>query len=247
MTDQPIRIAMWSGPRNISTAMMRSFGARGDCALWDEPFYAPYLIATGLPHPMRAEILAGCEGDAAAVSRACMGEAPGGKPIFYQKHMTHHMLPGTPMDWTEHTRQAFLIRAPERVLASYAKKHESGASLEAIGFVRQAEIFERAAERLGSAPPVADADDILRAPREALQALCAALGIGFTEKMLAWPPGPKPEDGPWAPHWYDAVNRSSGLTPTAPEPLPALPPDLARIADQARPYYDRMRAHALRV
>ena len=240
-----IRIAMWSGPRNISTAMMRSFENRSDCVVVDEPFYAAFLAKTGLDHPMREEVLASQPQDGAAVARDLVTrEAPPAR-IFYQKHMTQHMIPSLPRDWLDGVRSAFLIRDPASVLASYAKKHD-GASLDAIGLATQVELFAREADRLGHAPPVVEGRDVLAEPKAMLTKLCAALGIAFDPAMLAWPPGPRDSDGVWAPAWYDAVHRSTGFGPP-PEPVdPARLPDaLRRIADEARPLYERLRAHRL--
>ncbi|HWA59995.1 MAG TPA: hypothetical protein VG939_01400 [Caulobacteraceae bacterium] len=243
---EPVRIAMWSGPRNISTAMMRAFENRPDTAVVDEPFYAAYLAATGLDHPMREEVLAAQPTDFAEVAAAMAGPTPGGRAVFYQKHMTHHMLPGVDLAWTAACRNAFLIRPPEQVLASYAAKRAEVA-LADIGFERQAELFDREAERLGAAPPVVEAADVLADPERALRALCAALGIAFSDRMLSWPAGRRDTDGVWAPAWYDAVERSTGFA--RPGPAAAyddLPDDLKRIADAARPFYERLAAHRLK-
>jgi hypothetical protein len=234
-------IAMWSGPRNISTAMMYSFANREDCVAWDEPFYGAYLKETGLPHPMRSEILAACENDWRKVQTTCIAHAA--KPVFYQKHMTHHMLPQFDRTFIRTLTNAFLIRSPEKVLASYAKKHDE-VTLHAIGFVEQAEIFDEVAQHLGHAPPVVDADLHLANPRHSLQHLCHALGIPFREAMLAWPKGPKACDGVWAPHWYNAAWASTGFAKPESE-TPALPAGLQRIADQARPLYEQLRKHAI--
>lgn len=236
----PIRIAMWSGPRNLSTAMMRSFGSRADTHCIDEPFYAVYLSKTGLDHPMRAEVLASCCTDAAAVARD-MSEGAAPAPIVYQKHMTHHMVEGVPREWIGKVSNAFLIRHPARVLASYAKKMEA-VSLEAIGFIQQEELFELAADRLGAAPAVTDADDVLADPRRALAALCGALKIPFDEAMLSWAPGPRPEDGVWAAHWYDAVWASTGFAEPSPG-LPEVPDHLRGVLERAMPIYERLAAH----
>ena len=196
---------MWSGPRNLSTAMMRSFGNRADCAaVMDEPFYAAFLAASGKEHPMRAEVLAAQPQDWRAVARACAsGEVAAGR-ILYQKQMTHHMLPEFGLDWMDVVDHAFLIRAPERVVASYAARREEVA-VEDLGFGRQAELFDRVAQRLGTAPPVVDAEAVRADPAGVLRRLCAALGLGFDTGMLAWPAGPRASDGVWAAHWYAAV------------------------------------------
>jgi len=241
--DGTVRIAMWSGPRNLSTAMMRSFGNREDCAVIDEPFYAAYLKLTGLNHPMREEILRHQENDWRKVAKTVAGPAPGGKAIFYQKHMTHHMLPEIGRDWMRACRHAFLIRHPARVLSSYAAKREP-AELRDIGFLEQAELFDRAADIMGRAPPVLDAEAILSDPRHVLGMLCEALSIPFGAAMLVWPPGPRKSDGVWAAHWYDAVNRSTGFAPPREKPKIS-DPHLLRIQEQALPIYERLAAHSL--
>lgn len=228
---------MWSGPRNLSTALMRSFAQRADTACWDEPFYAAYLKATGLAHPMREEVIAAGISDPDGVANAC-AHPRDGKPVFYQKHMTHHMIAGFPLDWTDRVSNAFLIRSPERVLASYVKKHEEVGAYD-IGFARQAELFDREAQRTGKAPPVVDSFDIRRDPRATLTALCAALDLPFDPAMLSWKPGPAPEDGVWGSHWYDAIWSSTGFAPPE-EAEPRLPDRLARIADEVRPHYERL-------
>jgi hypothetical protein len=236
--DEFRNIAMWSGPRNISTAMMYSFGNRRDCFAWDEPFYGFELKASGRDHPMRDEIIAANECDWTALVAKCLSAPPEGKRVFYQKHMTHHMIEGFDRAWIAGLTNAFLIRSPEHVLASYAKKW-GAVSLGAIGFIEQAEIFDLVADRLGQAPPVVDAEDILADPRAMLIRLCAACGIAFDEAMLSWPKGPKRFDGVWAPHWYNAVWQSTGFDKPASEP-PDLPDKLKAIADAAHPYYERL-------
>lgn len=235
-----MRIAMWSGPRNLSTAMMYSFAARGDCAVLDEPFYGAYLAATGIEHPMRREVIGSQPSDHLDVAASLLGYIPHDKQIFYQKHMTLHMIPAFDRSFMRQMTNVFLIRHPVRVIASYAKKRESP-TLADIGFVQQAELFDQVADWLGQSPLVIDSADIRADPPKALDRLCAALGIPFTEKMLRWPAGPKPFDGIWAPHWYNAVHASTGFD--APEgPLPDLPAPYQRLADQALVHYDRLRA-----
>lgn len=236
-------LAMWSGPRNLSTAMMRSFAARDDCAVWDEPFYAAYLSLTGIDHPMREAVIGAGIQDWRAVAERCRNPAPGGERLFYQKQMTHHMIPEIGQGWIEAIDNAFLIRSPEAVAASYEAKREA-ATLADIGFVQQAELFDRVADHLGHAPPVIDAAAVRADPERTLRALCAALALEFQPAMLSWPAGLRDSDGVWAAHWYGAVLTSTGFAP--PE---AAPPDLSssaqRLADAARPYYQRLAPYAL--
>jgi hypothetical protein len=230
---------MWSGPRNISTAMMRSFENRPDTSVVDEPFYAVYLARTGLDHPMRDEVLRSQPTDWRAVVEMLLGPSPDHAPIFYQKHMTHHMLPEVGTDWMSACCNVFLIRRPDEVVASYSEKR-GDVGLADIGVARQAELFEQEADRLGRAPPVIDSADVSAAPGAVLRALCLAVGISFTEKMLSWPKGRRASDGVWAPAWYDQVEQSTGFIPKAERARPKLPPALARIADAARPHYERL-------
>ena len=239
----PIRIAMWSGPRNLSTALMYAFAVRPDCAVCDEPFYAAYLSATGIDHPLREAVIASQPTEPATVAANCTGPNPDGKPVWYQKHMTMHMVPAFDRGFLKDLTNAFLLRHPARVIASYVKKREAP-TLQDIGFVQQAQLFDQVADHLGSAPPVITAESIRANAGEALTKLCAALHIPFSEAMLRWPSGPKPHDGVWASHWYNAVHKSTGFED--PEgPLPDLPPEYQRLSDQALPHYDRLQAFAL--
>jgi len=243
---EAVRIAMWSGPRNISTAMMRAFENRPDAVVVDEPFYAAYLNATGLDHPMREDVLASQPTDWRAVVADLTGAVPQGRRVFYQKHMTHHMLPAIGRDWTARMRNAFLIRAPEDVLLSYTEVRGE-ATLDDIGVPQQAELFEREADRLGHAPPVVDSHDVLRDPRGVLGALCAAVGIAFSDRMLSWPAGKRASDGVWAPAWYASVERSTGFSPPrAQARFDDLPDALKRVAEAARPAYERLSAYRLK-
>jgi len=241
---QTIRIAMWSGPRNISTALMRSFSSRPDCAVIDEPFYAAFLAIGGLAHPMRARILASHESDWRVVADGLTGPAPGGRRVFYQKHMTHHMLPEIGRDWMRQCRHAFLIRHPARVLASYAAKRDA-VTFADIGFAEQWQLFRIARDLCDKTPPVVDADRLLADPRAVLERLCAALDIAFDERMLSWPPGLRATDGVWARHWYDTVAGSTGFAAARPAPV-LTEPVLQAIEAQALPIYDRLAAHALK-
>ena len=243
MRPDPTRIAMWSGPRNLSTAMLYAFAARGDCAVWDEPFYAAYLAATGIDHPMKTEVIAAGERDPARVAEACLGPIPQEQSLFYQKHMTLHMLPEFDRSFMRGLTNVFLIRHPARVVASYAKKRESPTLMD-IGFVQQAGLFDQVADWLGRAPLVVDSADIRTNPSVALGKLCAALGIVYTDKMLQWPVGPKTYDGVWASHWYGAVHRST-VFEEAEGALPELIGAELRLAAAALPHYERLAQHRL--
>jgi Sulfotransferase domain len=244
MHERPVRIAMWSGPRNISTAMMRSFEARGDAAVSDEPFYAAYLHRTGISHPMRDEVMASQPRDPDEVAAMLVGPVPGNKPIWYQKHMTLHLLEGDGRGWMSQVRNAFLIREPASVLASYAQKRDE-VTLADIGFVQQRELFDAEADRLGAPPPVVDSADILADPARTLGRLCDALGIAFSPAMLRWPPGRRATDGVWAPAWYQSVEKSTGFESPKGAAAMELPAHLKRLADQAQPHYDALRRHRL--
>ncbi len=242
---RPVRIAMWSGPRNISTALTRAFEARGDAEVVDEPFYAAYLARTGLAHPLREAVLASQPTDPRAVVAALDRLSPAGAPIVYEKHMAHHIAAAADLGWLTARRNAFLIRSPERVLASYARRREA-VELADLGFVRAGELFAREADRLGAAPPVIEAEDVLADPPGLLSTLCAALDIPFLSAMLTWPSGPRTTDGVWAPAWYAEVERSTGFSPPSPDTAAPLDPRLRAIAEAARPHYQRLARYKLR-
>ncbi|HEX5961630.1 MAG TPA: hypothetical protein VFY97_10340 [Rhodanobacteraceae bacterium] len=241
---EPLRIAMWSGPRNISTAMMRAWENRGDTAVTDEPFYAHYLVETGVEHPGRDDVIAMQETDDAKVAAMLTGQVPDGKPIWYQKHMTQHMLPEMPLDWLDHVTNCFLIRDPERVVASFTVQRPDAEAWE-LGFEQQARLFDHVCDHLGHAPPVIDAADVLKDPRATLAALCATLGIEFTERMLRWPEGKRASDGVWAPHWYATVERSTGFAPYRSRET-GLSDFQQDLADACRPCYEKLAAHRLK-
>jgi hypothetical protein len=229
------RVGMWSGPRNISTAMMRSFGSRADTVVVDEPFYAHYLAVTGLDHPGRDAVLASQPNRWEDVAAALTGPLPAGVAVFYQKHMAHHLLPGMGRSWLAGLTHAYLIRDPAHVVASYARVRDEP-TLADLGYPQQVEIFRV------YGGPVVDAADVLRDPAGTLRRLCAALGIPFDEAMLHWPAGPRDTDGVWAPHWYAAVQASTGFAPYRPAPA-EVPARLRPLVAAAQPYYDELAAH----
>lgn len=234
---------MWSGPRNISTAMMRSFENRPDCAVIDEPLYAHYLRVTGVDHPGRDEVIAAHEPDWTRVVESLLGPVPGGKPIWYQKHMAHHMLPSMGRAWVAGLTNCFLIRDPAEVITSFIKIVPNPSAAD-LGLPQQVELFEAERKRTGRVPPVIDGADVLRTPRATLTALCNAVGIPFDDRMLTWPPGPRDSDGVWAPHWYDSVERSTGFEPYKPK-NEAVPESLRAVHAECRTLYERLAAHKL--
>lgn len=237
-----MKIAMWSGPRNLSTAMMYAFGNRPDCAVVDEPFYAAYLALTGIDHPLRDEILASQSQNPSEVADQISGSNPAQKPHFYQKHMTQHMIDGVPRDWMRDVTNVFLIRHPARVIASYAAKRENP-TLDDIGFRQQAELFDLV-KGWGQTPIVIDSHDIRDDPAGMMRKLCKAVNLEFTDDMLGWPKGGHKNDGVWAKHWYGAVWRSTGFA-GAEGPLPEVSDDLQPVLEAALPFYEQMKAEKI--
>jgi sulfotransferase family protein len=242
--DKPTRIAMWSGPRNISTAMMRSWGNRPDTFVVDEPFYACYLRETGREHPGRDEVIAHGETDWKKVIAQLTGPVPTGQQIYYQKQMTHHLLPEIERAWLTKVTNCFLIRDPAEVIISYIKK-KSDPTLEDIGFIQQAEIFDWVCKDIGGIPAVIDANDVLEDPERVLRLLCEAVEVEFTETMLSWAPGLRETDGVWAKHWYGEVAISTRFQqPREREPAP-VPKHLTEICNRSRAYYNQLYEHRL--
>jgi len=246
-----LRLAMWSGPRNISTAMMRSWGNRADTVVVDEPLYASYLTATGKAHPMADEVIASGETDwrkvvASLTSEGLLSGPPGQDDIsiFYQKHMTHHLLPEMDRAWLARLTNCFLIRDPAEVIASYLRKNED-MSFEDLGFGQQAEIFDWVRDHSGRIPPVIDARDVLQDPERTLSLLCAAIGIEFDPAMLSWSPGLRPTDGVWAKHWYHEVAQSTGFAPYRAE-RPVVPAQWRELEARCRESYKRLSEFRLR-
>ena len=239
-----LRIAMWSGPRNISTALMRAWENREDCQVWDEPLYGYYLAQTGIDHPGAAEIIADQGRDANVIIDRCCHETPPGKRIYYQKHMTLHLLPELARDWLGSLVNCFLLREPEPVIASYSAVR-GGATLDDIGFVQQAELFDFVHDLTGEVPAVIDSREFLQAPEAHLRALCAHVGTDFDPAMLHWPAGVRDSDGIWGKYWYDSVWQSTGFAPWR-EKQVELSAEAAKTAAEARPYYEKLHAHRLR-
>ena len=239
-----VRVAMWSGPRNISTAMMRSWEHRPDTVVVDEPLYAAYLARTGAPHPMREEVLASQPTDLAEAVAGLHAPLPDGIRVHYAKHMTHHVSEDMDLGWTLGFRNVLLIRDPAEVVASYLRAREVCTPHD-IGVPQQGWLFDLW-DCHGAPPPVIDAGAFLRAPEAHLRWLCDWLEIDFDARMLEWPAGPRDSDGAWAPHWYAAVWRSTGFEPWRPREV-ELPPEGAAVADRCRPVYEALNARRVEV
>jgi len=245
-----LRLAMWSGPRNISTAMMRSWGNRADTVVVDEPFYAFYLGRTGKKHPMAEEVIAQGETDWRRVVTRLTTEMPESETsgsgrkdpshigVFYQKQMTHHLLPEVDQEWIGSLTNCFLIRDPAEVIASYLRKNEDP-ELEDLGFIQQVKIFDQVRKSTGHVPPVVDAKDVLQNPERLLRLLCKAVGVEFDSAMLEWPPGLRESDGVWAKHWYREVARSTCFQPYE-EKKVGVPKHLGAVHDQCHICYEQL-------
>ncbi len=233
---------MWSGPRNISTAMMRAWGNRPDTIVCDEPFYAYYLQRTGLAHPGADEVIRHHETDWRK-TMVQLADLPVSKPIYYQKHMAHHMLPEMDRAWLDRVANAFLIREPREMLLSLVKNVPQP-TLADTGLSQQEEIFDQVSQRSGSVPPVIDARDVLEDPPGVLSRLCARLGVPFLDCMLSWPAGSRETDGIWAKHWYEAVEKSTGFERYRPR-TGELRPDLMPLLRRCEETYAHLYAHRL--
>ena len=242
--DDGCRLAMWSGPRNISTAMMYSFENRGDCCAIDEPFYAHYLEQTGVDHPGAEKVIEAYESDYQKVAQTLSGEIPGEAAIWYQKHMCHHITPGMNLDWLESLSNCFLIRNPREVLLSLSKiTHE--VSLWSTGLPQQVMLLENASQH-DSNPPILDSRDVLEDPRGMLDMLCQELKIPFSESMLSWEAGPRECDGVWGEYWYESVWSSSGFSRFRPR-TGELAPSVESILEQAMPLYQELHSKRMRL
>lgn len=240
---ESIRIAMWSGPRNISTAMMRAWGNRADTVVIDEPFYAYYLKATGMEHPGADEVIANGETDWRKVVAHLIEPIANDNRIFFQKQMTHHLLPHIDREWLGAVNNCFLIRDPREVINSYIKKREHPA-VEDLGFLQQAEIFDFVRNHTNAVPPVVDAMDVLQNPERTLRLLCEAVGVDFSESMLSWPSGLRETDGIWAKHWYGEVAKTTSFQPYR-QTVSEVPARLREIHQHCNECYQRLYEHRL--
>jgi hypothetical protein len=240
-------IQLWSGPRNISTALMYSFAQRDDTRVVDEPLYAHYLRVSGARHPGRDQVLAAQDNDGRRVIDAMLGD-DFGRPTVFFKQMTHHLVEFDDDDLLRllgdvRTRNVLLVRDPRAVLISYSKVIEQP-TLDDIGIRRSFELYQWLAEEHLPCL-VLDSADVLRNPSGTLAALCAALELPFDDAMLHWQAGARPEDGVWAKHWYGHVHRSTGFA-AGNAGGGELSAELAALYDEARPYYDFLAQHALK-
>ena len=234
---------MWSGPRNISTAMMYAFDNRLDCHATDEPLYANFLMSTGTQHPGAKEIMEKHEADLDRLISQLTGPIPEGKSIWYQKHMCHHVMDDSDISWIDGLTNCFLIRDPREVLLSLSKITDS-IDLRSTGLPQQIRIVEHVTKQSGFSPPILDSKEILENPRALLRELCDLVGINFDQKMLSWEPGPRACDGVWAEYWYGSVWASSGFSPPSPRGG-ELNSYLSGVLDEAMPLLQKL--HGMRV
>jgi hypothetical protein len=235
-------ICLWSGPRNVSTALMYSFAQNDSVAVIDEPLYGHYLRVTGAEHPGSAEVIAAMNCDGDAVMRALLQrQAEHPEPRLFMKHMAHHLV-DLDLGFLRETCNIFLIRDPRDMLPSLSVQLPEP-RLADTGLRRQWELFSELLEA-GQEPAILDSRELLTSPGNVLRQLCAHIGVPFTPAMLNWEAGPRPEDGVWAPHWYHAVHRSTGFAPYRPKT--AFPDRLGPLLDECQPWYDRLFEHAIR-
>ncbi len=239
-----MKVAMWSGPRNISTALLRSWGNRQDTYVTDEPLYAFYLNRTGLPHPGADEIIASQPTDWREVAAWLTGPVPEGCSNWYQKHMAHHLLPEIEREWLRDLTHCFLIRDPAEMLTSLLHVLPEPRLVD-TGLPQQVELFDWVRASTGKTPPVLDSREVLENPRGQLEALCENLGILFTDAMLHWPAGPRPTDGVWAKHWYASVEKSTAFEPYRPK-AEVVPDRFAPLLSECQALYERLWEHRLR-
>lgn len=236
-------IAMWSGPRNISTAMMRSWGNRADTIVHDEPFYAYYLANRDFDHPGRDEIIATYPSDWREVTDQLTAPLPAGKSIYYQKHMTQHILPDIDKSWMKQVTNCFLIRDPRRMIVSFSKVVPNP-TMEQMGLSQQIELFDYVCDVTGNVPPVISAKDVLTDPRLALSTLCEAINVPFDEAMLSWRAGKRDTDGIWSKYWYASVENSTGFMAYEEDNTP-VPDHLTALFEECETLYEHMAQYRL--
>ena len=207
---------MWSGPRNISTAMMRSWESRADTFVIDEPYYAYYLTQTDLNHPGREDVIRDGELDSEKISYGLVNDTEEDRSIYYQKHITHHLLDSIDREWMKSVTNCFLIRDPKDMIISYSKVHPD-LNMHLLGLEEQKEIFEYVSNMTGEVPPIIDSKDVLMNPRDILSKFCEAVGVIFSEEMLSWPRGARDTDCNWGKYWYKNVMNSTGFNEYRPK------------------------------
>lgn len=240
-----IRIAMWSGPRNISTAMMRAWENRPDCQVIDEPLYGYYLNATGIDHPGASQVIEAQGTEWQSAVKRCLAPTMHAEEVFFQKHMVMHMLPAVSREWLAKLTHCFLIREPTEVIASYSAVREN-LTLEDVGYPQMTALYEDIETLMGYRPIVIDSAEFLKQPAAHLQALCDVLKVPFDDRMLAWPKGRRASDGVWAPYWYSSVEQSTAFAPYQ-KRQPVLSPMQQQLAAKAQAHYQLMKQHALKV
>jgi hypothetical protein len=240
-TDLVIRINMWSGPRNVSTALMYSFAQRDDTRVVDEPLYGHYLRVSDAVHPGAEEVMAAMDTDGERVIRNVI-LGPCDRPVLFMKQMAHHLV-DISTDFLAKTVNILLIRDPEQMLPSLARTLDRP-TLRDAGLALQTDIYNEL-QQLGQEPPILDAKLLLDNPRSVLSQLCMRIGVNFQESMLQWPAGPIPEDGVWAKHWYHSVHTTSGFLPYQ-EKTDPFPPELEPLLAECRPHYELLAQHAIR-
>jgi hypothetical protein len=236
-----LRVNCWSGPRNVSTALMRSFAQRADTRAVDEPLYGHYLLTTGAPHPGRDELVEILETDARViVDETILG--PCDRAVLFCKQMVHHLTPDLDLAFLDRCVNVLLIRDPAEVISSLVHQLPEP-TMRDVGLARQLELFEDLVAR-GQEPPVLDAREVLLDPERVLRELCDPLGIAWDPAMLSWPAGPHPEDGVWAPYWYDKLWESTGFAPYRPKNA-EVPESCRGLLEECRRPYDELRRHAI--
>lgn len=233
-------ICLWSGPRNVSTALMYSFAQREDVRVVDEPLYGHYLSVTGADHPGREDIIAAMNCDGAAVMRKFLLQPPRSRRLFL-KHMAHHLV-DLDLGFLQHVKNVFLIRDPREMLPSLTIQLPH-AGLADTGLKRQWQLYSDLTEA-GRAPTILDSRELLLDPASVLEQLCERLGLPFDHRMLRWDAGPIPEDGVWAPHWYHAVHKSTGFGPY--HAKKEFPPHLESLYAECAPWYEKLFANAIK-
>jgi len=237
-----LRLNLWCGPRNVSTALMYSFRQRPDTRVVDEPLYAHYLTHSDAVHPGTTDIIGSMASDIERVL-ANVVLAPSDRPVVVFKQMAHHLVPSVPLDFLDECTNVLVIRDPVEVLTTIVRQLPQP-TMRDIGIARQVELYDDLRGR-GQDPAVIDARFLLEDPAGVLQQLCRHVGLEWDDRMLSWPAGPKPEDGVWASHWYQNAHASTGFAPYSPKSEP-IPEPVRTLAAEAAELYAELAHRALR-